>query len=72
MSPKALCRRRLDFFRGFFAGILGGYFFCFFPEARQALLELVLNDAYRQVSESFCELDPEWLERRDHEDCYAD
>jgi hypothetical protein len=72
MLPRAFRRRCRDCFRAFFAVTLGGYFFRVFPEARQALLELVLDQAYCQVSEPLCELGPERLERCDPEGEYAD
>lgn len=70
MLPRVLCRRRLDFFLGFFAVILGGYFFCVASKIRPTLFDLVLDDAYRQVSEAFGELGPEGLQHYDHEGGY--
>lgn len=59
MSPPVFCRARSGGFFGFSAVILAGYFFCVFAEAWPALLQLVFDDACRQVSESFGELGPE-------------
>jgi hypothetical protein len=72
MFPTLLFRGRLDFFRGFFAVILGGYFFCAAFKIGPSPLELVLDDSYSQVSEPLCESGPERLERCDPEGKYAD
>jgi hypothetical protein len=42
-----------------FLGLLGDYFISAVGKARPAPLRLEFDNAYRQVSESFAELDPE-------------
>ena len=68
---RAFRQGRPGIFRGFFTVIPGGYFFKVFSEARPALLEPVLDDAYYQVGESLCELGPERLQRREPEGKHA-
>jgi hypothetical protein len=62
LTPLLYCPARLADGPRTAASRLGGYFFRFFKEVRPALLELIFDGTYCQVSEPFAKSDPERLE----------